>query len=245
MKNIPYVISEVWKRFSRDDIPGIAAQLSYFFLLSLFPFLIFLLTLVGFLPISADQVLGMIRDYAPGNTMEIIEENIEVLMNQQNRGLLSIGIIGSLWAASHGIYALMKIFNRAYETEENRSFFQSRFIAIVLTVAMLLVTITVLLLPVFGRILGEFIFSFLGLTETFLQIWNALRWISSFVIMVIVLACLYKLAPDERIPFAHAFPGAIFAAVCWQLVSLAFAFYVENFGNYSAAYGASGESLYS
>lgn len=240
MRDIQYVVFEIWKRFSKDDITGMAAQLSYFFLLSLFPFLIFLLTLIGFLPISAEQVLDLIRDYAPGNTMKLIEENIYSLMNQRSGSLLSAGIIGTLWAASHGINALMKVFNRAYETDENRSFILSRFIAIVLTVSMLLVTIIVLLLPVFGRVIGEFVFSFFGLSETFLQIWNALRWISSFLIMVVVLAILYKLSPDRPIPLQHAFPGAVFATVCWQLVSLAFSFYVENFGNFTAVYGSLG-----
>ncbi|GAB3042642.1 YihY/virulence factor BrkB family protein [Virgibacillus ainsalahensis] len=231
---------QVYGRIMNDDIFGLAAQLAYFFLLSLFPFLLFLLTLIGYLPINDQVVIDLLADYAPAQIVDLINTNISQLVNEQNGGLLSIGIIGTLWAASNAINAMTRSFNKAYEVEENRSFIVARLIAIVLTVAMVLVICIAFLLPVFGRIIGEYIFSFFGLSAGFLSIWETFRYVISSLIFFIVFLALYKLAPNKRIYFKNAVWGALFATVSWQLISLGFSFYVSNMGNYSATYGSLG-----
>src|SRR5699024_4250099 len=148
-------------------------------------------------------------------------------MHQQSGGLLSIGIIVTLWSASNGVNALMRGFNRAYEVEENRSFIVSRLIAVVLTIGMIIVIITALLLPVFGRMIGVYLFSFFGLSEGFITVWESVRYITSSVVFFVVFLALYVLAPNKRIYFKNAIWGAVFATVFWQLTSLAFSFYVN------------------
>lgn len=231
---------DVWKRVNRDEVMGMAAQLAYFFLLSLFPFLIFLVTLIGYLPLSQDDVINVIRQYAPEETIRLIETNLSGIMNRQNSGLLSFGVIGTIWSASNGINAIIRALNKAYDVKENRSFFVARLMAILLTFAMLVVIIVTLLLPVFGRMIGLFIFKQLGLSSAFFDIWNAIRWILSFGIIVIVLTCLYLFAPNKRLKVKEVLAGAIFATIGWQLVSLVFSFYVDNFGNFSNTYGSIG-----
>lgn len=231
---------QLYTRIMDADVFGLSAQLAYFFLLSLFPFLLFLITLLGYLPIDAMAVTDFLGVYAPAEIMELINTNLTQLVNAQNGGLLSLGIIGTLWSASNGVNAITKSFNRAYEVEEDRSFIVSRLIAIALTVAMVAVIGVALLLPVFGRAIGVYLFSFIGLSEGFLSMWNTLRWVISSVIFFIVLLTLYKLAPNLRIQFKHAVWGALFATVGWQLVSLAFSYYVNTLGNYSATYGSLG-----
>src|SRR5699024_179086 len=105
--NIPIVrfIQDLIKRIMADDVTGLAAQLSYFFLLSLFPFIIFLVTLIGYLPLENIDIMGFISDYAPEEIMSLVTENITQVMNNQSGGLLSIGIIGTLWSASNGVNA--------------------------------------------------------------------------------------------------------------------------------------------
>src|SRR5690625_2325358 len=144
-----------------------SAQLSYYFLLSLFPFLIFLFTLVGYLPISADVVFNVLREYVPPESMTLIQDTLVELTDNRRGGLLSIGIIGMIWAASNGINALVRVFNRAYDTPEDRPFIVVRLISIVLTIAMLLVIAVALALPVFGRMIGEYVFSFIGFSDAF------------------------------------------------------------------------------
>ncbi|RKQ14417.1 YihY/virulence factor BrkB family protein [Oceanobacillus bengalensis] len=230
----------LYKRIDDVDIFGLAAQLAYFFLLSLFPFLLFLLNLIGYLPIDSNMVIEFIGNYAPKEIMELINTNINQLLNEQNGGLLSIGIIGTVWAASNAVNAIMKAFNRAYEIEESRSFLVARLIAIVLTIAMVLVIIVSLLLPIFGRIIGEYIFSLFGLSAGFLQVWDAMRWVISTIVFFIVLLALYKLAPNKRIYLKNAVWGAMLGTVLWQIVAYGFSFYVSAIANYSAKYGSLG-----
>lgn len=233
-------LKELTKRFNHDETIYMSAQLAFFFLLSLFPFMIFLVTLLGFLPISYEDVLNLVRQYAPGQSISIIEENLSKIVSEQRGGLLSFGLIGTIWSASNGINSIIRALNRAYDVKESRSFFVARGMAILLTFGMILVIVVALLLPVFGKMLGTFIFSFFGLSDTFLMVWNALRWALSFIIMVCVFVFLYWLAPNKRLKFKEVIVGAIFATLGWQLVSLAFSYYVSSFGNYTATYGSLG-----
>ncbi|UOQ43845.1 YihY/virulence factor BrkB family protein [Halobacillus salinarum] len=227
-------------RFGEDDIFGLAAQLAYFFLLSLLPFMIFLITLLGYLNIEEERVLALISTYAPPETYDLLSENLMTLLQDQNGGLLSIGIIGTLWAASNGVNAIIKAFNRAHQVDENRPFFITRIIAIILTIAMVIVISIAFLLPVLGHALGTYVFSFFGMSAGFLAIWNALRWVISSVIFFIVLSFLYVMAPNKPVKYRDTVVGAVFATIGWQLVSLLFSFYVSNMGNFSATYGSLG-----
>lgn len=230
----------LWKRVGEDDVLGLAAQLAYFFLLSLFPLLIFLVTLLPYLPITQDEMLGVVGDFAPGETMFFIESNLNEIMSHQNGTLLSFGLIATVWSASNGINAIMRAFNKAYEVKESRSFFVARGMAILFTVAMIFVFIIALLLPVFGKQIGIFLFAKLGLSSHFLAFWNMLRWLLSSLIIFIVFLVLYWIAPNKRFKCIDAVPGAVFATVGWLLVSWGFSYYVSNFGNYSAMYGSIG-----
>ncbi|WP_075980097.1 YihY/virulence factor BrkB family protein [Bacillus massilinigeriensis] len=239
-KSILVSFPRILKQILEDDVFGLAAQLAYFFLLSLFPLLIFLFTLISYLPITETHLLGFIQDFAPGETIQLIETNIEDIMSGRNGKLLSLGIIGTIWSGSNGINAIVRAFNKAYNVQETRSFLLARGMSILLTLAMLFVFIVVLLLPVFGRKIGIFIFSELGLSSEFLVIWNTLRWVVSSLILLIVFLCLYWIAPNKKIKCLSVLPGAIFATVGWVLASLGFSYYVGNFGNYSAMYGSIG-----
>lgn len=233
-------IKHLYRELDNTDVFGLSAQLAYFFLLSLFPFLLFLITLIGYLPINDNVIIGLLQMYAPTEITSLIEENITALVYTQNGGLLSVSIIGTLWSASNGVNAITKAMNRAYKVEEDRSFLISRVIAIGLTIAMIAVIAVALLLPVFGRMIGVFLFSFVQLSDGFLEIWEMLRWVISSLVIFIVLVALYKLAPNKRVRFSQIIWGALFATFSWQLVSLLFSYYVSTLGNYSATYGSLG-----
>jgi membrane protein len=230
----------LWHRIEEDDIPGLSAQLAYFFLLSLFPLLIFIFTLLPYLPIQHHDILGGIADFAPPQTMELIEKNVNYVMNNRNGGLLSFGVIGTIWSASNGIHALVRAFNKAYNVKESRSFIVSRAMAIVLTIGMILVFIVAVLLPIFGREIGIFLFSYLGFKLEFLRIWEMLRLLISAVILFLIFTGLYWIAPNVKLRCRSAFPGAGFATVGWILSSYALSFYVSTFNNFSLTYGSIG-----
>ncbi|WP_312472456.1 YihY/virulence factor BrkB family protein [Neobacillus sp.] len=230
----------LWHRIEEDDLPGLSAQLAYFLLLSLFPLLIVLFTLLPYFPIPHQDMLGMIRDFAPVEAMDLIEKNVDEIMNHRNGGLLSFGIIGTIWSASNGINAIVRAFNKAYNVKESRSFIVSRGVAILLTFGLIFVFILAIILPVFGKEIGLFLFSKLGYTTEFIKLWNTLSWLVSAIILFLIFTGLYWIAPNVRLRCRSALPGAIFATVGWIISSIGLSFYVGNFSNYSLTYGSIG-----
>ncbi|MED1202249.1 YihY/virulence factor BrkB family protein [Heyndrickxia acidicola] len=231
-------LKKLYERISYNDVSSLSATLAYFFLLSLFPALIFMVALLAYLPISTEQLLNTVKDFAPGDTLQLIETNLKQILSQRQGGLISIGIIASIWSASNGIIAVIKALNRAYEVDETRSFIVVRGTSIILTLGMIIVFIVALGLPVFGKQIGMYIFSMFGLSNAFLTVWNGLRWVLSPVVLFAVFTGLYYFAPNIKMKCRTVIPGAIIAAVGWIIVSLGFSFYVNNFSNYSATYGS-------
>ncbi len=233
-------IKELAARIHNDELPSLSAELAYYLLLSLFPFLIFLITLIGFLPVQAPDLLGLVESFAPDQAMSMIENNLDNIIGSHNGKLLSFGIMATMWSASNGINAIVRAFNRAYHVKENRPFLVARGMAVLLTFAMIFVIIVALLLPVFGHMVGFYLFSTFGLSETFLSLWAASRWIISGVILFIVFMGLYYFAPNKRLTLKNVVQGAVFATIGWTVVSFIFSYYVNNFGNYTATYGSLG-----
>ncbi|XYJ23109.1 YihY family inner membrane protein [Bacillus velezensis] len=139
-------IKELFARFSLHEGQSKSAELAYFFLLSLFPLMIFMLTLTAYLPISAEDVLGAVDQYAPDSAMSMVKSITEQTLNKRSGGLLSFGIIAVIWSASNGMNAIVRAFNHAYEVEENRSFIIIRLTSIFLTIAMVVTILIALLL---------------------------------------------------------------------------------------------------
>ncbi|RUQ25558.1 YihY/virulence factor BrkB family protein [Peribacillus cavernae] len=235
----PSFLVNLFKRIHRDDVPGLAAQLAYFFLLSLFPLLLFLVTILPYLPFSHQDILSVVRSYAPPESMKLIEENLEEVM-RGNGKLLSFGIIATIWSASNGINAIVRAFNKAYNVVEDRHFLVARGMSIILTVAMIFVFIVALLLPVFGKQIGLLLTAHFGFSDEFIQVWNALRWVISSLVLFFVLVMLYWMAPNKKVTCLSVFPGAFTATIGWSLVSLGFSFYVDKYSNYASTYGSLG-----
>lgn len=233
-------MKELFARFSLHEGQSKSAELAYFFLLSLFPLIIFILTLTAYLPISAEDVLGAVDQYAPDSAMSMVKSITEQTLNKRSGGLLSFGIIAVIWSASNGMNAIVRAFNHAYEVEENRSFIIIRLTSIFLTIAMVVTILIALLLPVFGREIGMLAADFIGASGLFLQVWSVVRWGISPLILLIVFTALYIFAPNKRLSLRFVLPGAVFAAAGWIIVSMLFSFYVGTFANYSATYGSIG-----
>lgn len=230
---------ELVNHINDADVMGLSAQLAYFFLLSVFPFLLFLVTLLGYFPIDDRAFMEYIAAYLPNQVVAMIDSNLTSIMDNRSGSLLSVGIIGTLWSASNGFNAISKSFNKAYRVEENRSFLLNRLVALGLMIGLIFMIAIALLLSVFGKLIGEQLFSLIGLDD-YLNVWNITRWIATSLTFFVALLLLYKLAPNEKVFFRHAIWGAIFATVFWQLTSLGFSFYVNTLGNYSATYGSLG-----
>lgn len=229
----------LFKRTMEHDVSGMAAQLAFFFLLSVFPLLIFLSTLVPFFPITEDYIITYLSEYVPEESMLVISSQLDRIMTSSGT-LLSVGIIGTLWTASNALNGITKAFNVAYDIVDTRKFFFTRLLSMVLTIGMIFVFILALLLPVFGKQIGIYIFSYIGVSEAFLDIWDTIRWVLSTLVLFLMFLILYRVFPSMKLKRRMVLPGALFATVGWNIGSFGFSYYVNNFGNYSNTYGSLG-----
>ncbi len=220
----------------KDKVFDMAAQLSYYLLLAIFPFLILIFTLMRFLPLSTGTVLDIISPYAPEGSMQLIEDNLYHVLEVTRGDLLSISMVATLWLSAMGASALARTLNSAHRVEESRPFLRAFGVAILLTVGMILGVIISLILLVFGRGIGLSISSMLGVDPSFLQDWNTFRWTFSSIILVALVAGLYYFVPNKKLRFLDILPGTLFAVVGWQLASLGFSYYV-SIADYSIIYG--------
>lgn len=231
---------ELLVRIKKVDVTGLASQLAFFFLLSLFPLLIFIMTLLPFLNLDQAQIFLFIRDYAPESVGILIEETLGEVLENRNGGLLSIGVVATIWSASKGMNALTKALNRSYFTEETRSFVVARGMSVVFTIMLIAVFIVALVLPIFGQQIGIIAFSAFGMEDDFLTLWDKLRWTIPPILIFCVFTIIYWIVPDLKIRLKSALPGAAFATIGWIVTSLGFSFYVSSFANYSKTYGSIG-----
>lgn len=231
---------ELLARIQHVDVTALGAQLAFFFLLSLFPLLIFMVTLLPYLNLQEDQLFNILRTYAPGEVYTLIDGTLDEVLSDRNGGLLSVGIIATIWSASNGMNALIKSLNRSYDLDETRPFFIARGISVIFTLLLIVLFVVALALPIFGEQIGTFLFSYLGYEQGFLGVWNQVRWTIPPVMIFIVFMLLYWIAPNKKLYLKSVIPGAIFATVGWIVVSLGFSLYVSSFANYSATYGSIG-----
>ncbi|NLP46641.1 MAG: YihY/virulence factor BrkB family protein [Epulopiscium sp.] len=234
------LLYDLFCRFREDEVPALGAQLTYYLILSFFPFLIFLLTLLSYTPLTNEQVLQNLVHLIPHSTYTIIVYFVEQLVADRNQTLLSFGMIGTLWAASRGVIAVIRGINKAYNEEETRSFWHIRSIALFYTVALAIVIIFTFGALVLGKTIGEYIFSFFYMPHIFSLIWDWCRYVLSLCILVFIFAFLYRSTPNRTITIRESLPGAILATIAWVISSLLFSFYVNNFADFSSTYGSIG-----
>lgn len=232
------VIAEV----QDDNCLGQAAQLAYYFLFSLFPFFLFLTALLGYIPVPnlMERILEILAQVLPREALTLVQDNIRQVVTEQRGGLLSLGILLALWTASSAVTAIADALNRAYDVEESRPFWKVRGTAILLTIGLSLFMISSLLLLMFGPQLGGWIAELVGLGAVFEVLWNIVRWPVILLLLIVAVALVYYFAPDVEQHWKWITPGSVFAVVGWLLASLAFSFYVNNFGAYNKTYGSIG-----
>ncbi|MFG6477313.1 YihY/virulence factor BrkB family protein [Microbacterium sp. P06] len=238
-----YVLSKTVREFTSDQCTDIAAALTYFGVLALFPGLIAVFSLLGVLGQSdaaATTVLEIVDGVAPGGTADTLRGPIEQLASSPGAGLaLLAGIVLAVWSASGYIGAFTRAMNRIYEIDEGRPFWKLKPLQLLLTlVTVVLVTLAALLLVVSGPV-AEAIGNALGLGEVAVTIWNIAKWPVLVVIVIAILALLYYAAPNAKQPkFRWMSIGAVLALVILAIATTGFGLYVANFSNYDKTYGS-------
>lgn len=239
--NLIKLLKDLFARFSNDDLLSVGAQITYFLLLSIAPFLIFLITLITFIPLLDFQSqIEPLYALMPADASKILNAIIDQTIKNRSSALLTFGVMFALWSASTGVSYLIRGVNRAYDQEETRPFWKKSLLSLVITLELSIVIIASMILIVFGGILGSKVFGWLGFSETFTMIWGYLRFVIALLAIMIVFVSLYYSAPSCRLTFKEVLPGAVVAAISWIVVSMAFSFYADNLGNYAAVYGSLG-----
>ncbi len=234
------LVKKMYIQFNNDEIPALAAQVTYYLLLSFFPFLIFMVTFVSFIPIEIKSILNDLSHLMPYSTYNFILSLIDQISTSKSTTLLSFGILSTLWLASKGANALIKGINKAYNQPENRPYWKIRGMSLVFTLGLTIVILFSLVLLVFGESIGKLFFEFLGISNLFELVWDVVRYISALLSLYVVFMALYIFTPNKPISFKEVIPGSFFATLCWILLSFGFSFYINNFGHYSNTYGSIG-----
>ncbi|MEP6870378.1 MAG: YihY/virulence factor BrkB family protein [Anaerolineaceae bacterium] len=234
------------KECSKDDISGLAAELSYRFFLALFPFFIFLAALGGFIAAAissgdpTQRLMDQIGDALPADARSILQEQVRGVLDSRSGGLLSIGIIGAIWASSGAVKSLIKALNRVYGVPETRTFWKSTSLALAMTVAG-----SVCILGSFGLLIatqafGSDIAGALGAGGAFELTVAVARWPIVIVLVMLAVGLVYWMAPNIDVPFRWVSPGAVTFTLVWLMTAIAFGLYVANFGSYNKTYGTLG-----
>ena len=236
------VVKQAVKSFLDDDMTTYAAALSYHLTLALFPFIIFMLTLLGALGLSEffDRLLHQAQAALPPDAYELLARVIGEIRGQPREGLLSVSILFALWAASTGMRSVMNALNVAYDVAESRPAWKRYPLSILYTIGLVVVVIAAAAFRLIGPWAAQRFADQLGLTTAVATLWTWLRWPVVVLLLLLTVALIYYLGPNIEQPFRYVTPGSVSAVVVWILATIGFSVYVENFGNYGATYGSLG-----
>ena len=226
------------KKFSNDDMTVYAAALSYQLLFSIFPFIIFLLALLGLLNFTElfDWLLKQAQTMLPGRASELVNNIVEQIRSGAG-GALSFGVVVGLWSASSAVRMTMHALNVAYEVEDP-AVWKKFPLSILYTVLLAVLVIAAAALMLIGPRLAAWVAKLVGLGDVFTTVWTWARIPVGVMLLVLVAALIYYLFPNTGQPFQLITPGAILAVIVWVVASLGFSWYVANFASYNSVYGS-------
>ena len=231
-----------WREIVADDVPGLAAQLAYYFFLALFPALLFLLALASFFPLSdiTDDVGRALGPFVSAQILELIQDQMRRLANNGNAGLLTFGVAGALWSSSAALVSIVGALNRAYDIKEGRPWWKVRLTAIGLTLGVALFIIVAFALVLAGPALASKLGQSMGWGAPFEWAWLIAQWPVVFALVTVGIGFIYYFGPDADQDWAWITPGAVTASILWLITSLLFKMYIANFTDYEGSYGTVG-----
>ncbi|WP_441402789.1 YihY/virulence factor BrkB family protein [Arthrobacter sp. 2YAF22_2] len=240
-----YIARKTLREFTKDKCPDLAAALTYYSVLSIFPAMLALVSLLGLFgdaQKTTSALLDIVQGIAPGETVKTIRPVVEDLAGSSAAGFTFIlGLLTALWSASGYVGAFGRAMNRVYETDEGRPFLKLRGTMLGVTVVNLLIVVVLAAMLVLSGPVAESVGNIIGLGGTFLAVWNIAKWPVMLVLIIVAIAILYYATPNVKQPkFRWLSMGSAIALVVFLLASLAFGFYVAYSNSYNKTYGAIG-----
>ena len=229
----------------RNHTQQMAAALAYYFVLSLFPALIFLSAVVAYLPVPDlfNQALALLARFLPADAMGLVQRVLADVISPNKGTFLSLGILGTLWAASGGFAAMIEALNIAYDVRDDRPFWKTRPLAVglaFLTGALLLTALSVM---VVGPRFGQWLAGKVHLSGFFVLLWPFIHWTIAIGFTILAVEALYFLAPNVKQRLRATLPGAVVAVSCWIALSYLLGIYFRHFGNFNKTYGTLGAAV--
>lgn len=236
------VVKALAHHYTEVAVSDSAAQISYYLMFALFPFLFFLVTLMAYLPIhgAVQDLLNQVEVLMPASAFRMVNKHLNVLITQPRPKLLTVGLLTTVYSASRGVDAMRGALNRAYRVTESRPFFQTQVTAIGVT----LVGTGLLLLSCAGLVLGGrlgfWIANHFHVGTQYLAVWSYLRWPCTAAVVMMAAGMAYSLLPDVKQQLRFVWPGSLAASLFWMAAMGGMTFYYGHFGHLNAAYGSIG-----
>lgn len=229
----------------RNHTLQMAAALSYYFVLSLFPSLIFLSAVVAYLPVPNlfDQALGMMARFLPADSMGLVRRVLADVITPNRGAFLSFGILGTLWTASGGFSAAIEALNIAYDVQDDRPFWKTRPLAILLALITGFLLLLALSVMIVGPRFGQWLAIRVHLSSVFVLLWPYIHWSIAIGFTVLAVEALFFLAPNVKQRFLATLPGAVLAVACWLALSYLLGMYFRHFANFNKTYGTLGAAI--
>ncbi|ABN53386.1 MAG TPA: YihY/virulence factor BrkB family protein [Hungateiclostridium thermocellum] len=234
------IIKDIYTRSRDDDVPALAAQLTYYFILALFPFLIFLITLLSYTPITGEEAMNFFARILPPLAFNAVLDVVNEITASPRETFLSFGMIAALWASSNGMKAVIRGINKAYDQKETRPFWMVRLISLVAVIILAFTVIFSLALLLFGETAEKELFYHFRFPNIYRGVCTTVRFLLPVILMFCVFILLYMLTPSRRLSLKEVLPGSAFSALSWILVTTLFSLYINNFADFSKMYGSIG-----
>lgn len=245
LRSVGQALKRTFDDVMKNHTMAMAAGLSYYFVMALFPALILAAAITGYLPVKGlfDQMLNALARVMPPDGMKLVRDILHSVMSQHRPGLLSFGIVGSLWTISGGMSGMIEALNVAYDVPETRSIGSTRLLSLWLGLLIGAVFTAAVVVLALGPQFGAWLAGRAGVSWAFAAAWPYLRWGLSTVFTVLGVELLYFLAPNVKQKFVCSLPGATFAVAAWLGLSHLLGIYIRNFAHYNKTYGALGAGI--
>ncbi|HWQ61685.1 MAG TPA: YihY/virulence factor BrkB family protein [Negativicutes bacterium] len=227
-------------RYKEAELAAMSAQITYYLILAFFPFLFFLINLLSFTPLSNRLLIANFSAILPSDTAVLVKNMLVQTVQAKSGTLMLLGMLGSLWASSRGMAAIIRGLNNSYGVKESRGFVRLVVSELAATAGLTVMIILSFFTIVFGRIIGSYVFGLLGGKALFYSIWAFVRYGISLALMFVTFFLIYKYLPNRKLMFRHIKVGAAFTTFGWVSASLLFSFYVNYFALYEKVYGSLG-----
>lgn len=235
-------LKDLKSEIKEDNVATGAAALAFYLMLAIFPAMIALLSLIPYLPVAnlEEAVMDFLRQAMPGEAAELFTGTVQSIVGDRRGGLLTFGLLFTIWSAASGLFAIMQQLNVTYDVRESRSFLELRGTAVMLTVLFGALLLGAFSLIVFGGVAQGWLADQLGWSAWLTGLFAALRWIIIAAALLLAFALTYYFGPDVEQEFRFITPGSVLGVVLLAAGAAAFTFYVANFANYSKVYGSLG-----